>query len=260
MVVSEDKRRGITCKVVFWGPEQGGKTTNLRVIHRRTPAAKRGELTTISVSGGGEFELVTLDLGRVGSGSASEGSVGDRAKPSIPASIPARFELYTVPGRPDAASMRRLIIEKVDGIVFVADSAPERMQQNRESLAQLHDALRAQGRDPATVPTVFQWNKRERSRALPVQDLERELNPGRAPSRLACASLGEGVVETLRLLSRAVLRGLRDETLPLPLAPIAPAVTEPVPAAPPHPRTAKTIRVERRRDDSRRLLASSSSG
>lgn len=196
-------RRELRAKVVYWGPSGSGATTNLDVLRKRSPKARRGELTTIAtrpheVDAGAEsnpdqrlcsgaFEFMTLAVGRV------RGAV-------------VRLDLFTAPSCDRCEETRRLVLHGADAVVFVADSAGARADANKRSLAMLIEALRAAGRDPATFPIVFQWNKRELPGALPAAVLERTLNKVGGPMVHAAARLGEGVLETLRVAARAALR------------------------------------------------------
>lgn len=196
-------RRELRAKVVYWGPSGSGATTNLDVLRKRSPKARRGELTTIATRPheldvgaesspdqrlcSGAFEFMSLAVGRV------RGAV-------------VRLDLFTAPSCDRCEETRRLVLHGADAVVFVADSASARVDANKRSLAMLIEALRAAGRDPATFPVVFQWNKRELPGALPAAVLERTLNKVGGPMVHAAARLGEGVLETLRVAARAALR------------------------------------------------------
>lgn len=196
-------RRELRAKVVYWGPSGSGATTNLDVLRKRSPKARRGELTTIATRPhevdvgaesnpdqrlcSGAFEFMTLAVGRV------RGAV-------------VRLDLFTAPSCDRCEETRRLVLHGADAVVFVADSAGTRADANKRSLAMLIEALRAAGRDPANFPIVFQWNKRELPGALPAAVLERTLNKVGGPTVHAAARLGEGVLETLRVAARAALR------------------------------------------------------
>ncbi len=157
----------------------------------------------------------------------------------------AKLQLYTVPGQVFYNSTRKLVLKGVDGIVFVADSQTAMLDANRESIQNLAENLRELGLNLADIPMVFQWNKRDLKQILPVEVLERELNPGRLVSFSAIARSGEGVFETLRGISRLALAQIKRQHLgdaqqaPLPppevpawsraTPPIVPIVPEPAP-------------------------------
>lgn len=178
----------VHCKIVYYGPGLGGKTTNLEEVYRRMPTDRRGEF--VSLKSGDDrtlyFDLLPLDLGRV-------------------AGLRTRFHVYTVPGQPCYDATRRLVLRGADGLVFVADSHPERLFANRESLDNLRSNLARELRPLEELPIVFQYNKRDLPGAVPVARLAALLNAGRAPSFEAIASRGVGVLPTLRHIIGAVL-------------------------------------------------------
>ena len=112
------------CKIVYYGPGYGGKTTNLEYVHKRLTASSDVKLTMLATEGDRTlyFDLLPLDLGTI---------LGYRT----------RFHLYTVPGQPRYKISRQIILQGVDGIVFVADSRANRLFQNRESLIDLRNNL-----------------------------------------------------------------------------------------------------------------------
>ncbi|RMG11110.1 MAG: serine/threonine protein kinase, partial [Planctomycetota bacterium] len=187
-------KRTLTCKLVYFGPGLSGKTSNLEYVYGQLPPARRGELTSIATHGDRTifYDFLPLETGKVGG-------------------LTTRLQLYTVPGQPYYAATRKLVLVGVDGVVFVADSQRARLEENRASLAELEDALAEQGKSLASLPLVFQWNKRDLSELLSVEELERALNPAGAPSFESVASTGRGVLPTLRRLSRLVLRRARAE-------------------------------------------------
>lgn len=205
----------LTWKVVYWGPQGSGKTTNLQVLERRTPRGAHGERTTILALGSHEgctYDFMTLDLRRL-----------DCA--------PARLLVFTVPGCPTCAATRALVLQRTDAVVFVADSEPARFGANRQAAVDLIAALRTQGRDPATVPIVVQLNKREVSPCASPEALQVALRPlGPRTTVQAVAALGEGVLPTVRELTTQLLARSA--------APKGPSLP---PAAPPRPtRPART--------------------
>jgi hypothetical protein len=118
--------REITCKIVYYGPGRSGKTTNLRHLHGRLPADRAGQLVSLATEGDRTlfFDFLALDLGVV-------------------AGFATRFQLYTVPGQSYYAATRRLVLQGVDGVVFVADSRRRQLDENVESLCDLHEQLAA---------------------------------------------------------------------------------------------------------------------
>ncbi len=194
MVQINFANKEIQCKIVYYGPGMSGKTTNLEVVHKKAPKSSKGELTSIATEGDRTlfFDFMPLDLGNI-------------------AGIKTKFQLYTVPGQVYYNSTRKLVLQGVDGVVFVADSQAEKMEDNLESLENLKANLAEYGRDIDTIPIIFQWNKRDLPTALPVEELQAKLNTPNAPTFDAVASTGEGVFPTLKALASLVLESINRE-------------------------------------------------
>ena len=188
-------RKEIQFKVVYYGPGLAGKTTNLIYIHSHTSEQYRGNLVSLKTD---EERTLFFDFLPVSLGEVS----GYRA----------RFMLYTVPGQMIYQASRRVILQGVDGIVFVADSTPTRQDGNRASWRDLQRLLHSYGMDARALPLVYQWNKRDLAGAVPVEDLEAELNPWRRPSFEAMAREGRGVMDTLKTSLKGVLRAFQAES------------------------------------------------
>lgn len=190
----------VNCKIVYFGPQGGGKVTNLEVIHQKAPENRRGELTAIDTEGDRTlfFDFLPLNLGKV-------------------TGMTLRFQLYSVAAQVYYHATRRLVLAGADGIVFVADSAEDRLEENLKLLRQLAEELKElselsdeKGRT-ATIdkmPLVMQWDKRDQPNALPVQQLEETLNLYNAPSFEAVSSTGQGVFPTLKRISALILENL----------------------------------------------------
>ncbi|MFZ9897874.1 MAG: GTP-binding protein [Gemmatimonadaceae bacterium] len=186
--------REINCKVVYYGPALCGKTTNLEVIHRRVAPESRGTLVSLATETDRTlfFDFLPVDLGTV-------------------RGFTTRFHLYTVPGQVQYDASRRLILKGVDGIVFVADSSPDRLEANVESLRNLEENLRSYGYDPEAIPLVLQYNKRDLPDAVGTEMLDAALRAGwteHAPTHESVARDGTGVFETLRDVSTRVIASL----------------------------------------------------
>ena len=191
MVQINFAQKEIQCKIVYYGPGMSGKTTNLELIHQKAPDDHRGELTSIATTGERTlyFDYMPLDLGQI-------------------AGISTKFQLYTVPGQIYYKSTRRLVLQGVDGIIFVADSSAAKMRENKESLADLEDNLKEMGKTMKDVPIVIQYNKRDLEDAMPIDELEQELNPHGFPMMEATATLGDGIFPTLKHLAGIVLEAV----------------------------------------------------
>ena len=221
MVQINFAQKTVNVKVVFYGPGMSGKTTNLEIVHQRAPDTNRGELTSISTDGDRTlfFDYMPLDLGTV-------------------AGMRTCFQCYTVPGQVYYNSTRKLVLQGVDGVIFVADSSPAMMEQNLESLRNLEENLNEYGKSLATMAHVIQFNKRDLPDAMDLDELNQKLNPHGAPNFEAVANTGQGVFPTLKALAASVLKSIMQEagspsgsaSAPAPAAPAAGAPAAPIPA------------------------------
>lgn len=183
----------INCKIVYYGPGLGGKTTNLQYIYNTTQENQKGKM--ISLTGDTErtlfFDFLPLNIGEI-------------------RGFKTRFHLYTVPGQHFYDASRKLVLKGVDGIVFVADSQVEKMEENLASLKSLDLNLKEQGYDLHHIPFVFQYNKRDTPNPVPLKVLHDQLNPFGAQEIEATAVQGVGVFDTLKAISKQVLKSLRS--------------------------------------------------
>jgi signal recognition particle receptor subunit beta len=181
----------VNCKIVFYGPGMSGKTTNLEIVHQKAPEENKGDLTSISTDGDRTlfFDFMPLDLGNV-------------------AGMRTKFQLYTVPGQVYYNSTRKLVLQGVDGVIFVADSDPEKMPENIESYQNLIDNLTEYGKDIRELPHVIQYNKRDLPNAMSVEEMDRQMNKFGVPTFEAVAYTGEGVFPTLKTLAGMVLESI----------------------------------------------------
>ncbi len=184
--------REINCKIVYYGPGLGGKTTNLKYIYEITNPENKGKLISLATETERTlfFDFLPIDLGQI-------------------RGFRTRFHLYTVPGQVFYDASRKLILRGVDGIVFVADSQEERMDANLESIANLTENLKEQGMDLTKMPYALQLNKRDLTNIVPVDELKRELLVKGEPVFEAVATKGLGVLDTLKAVARQVLVELR---------------------------------------------------
>jgi mutual gliding-motility protein MglA len=185
--------REITCKIVYYGPGRSGKTSNLQYIYDRVPEARRGTMVSLATHNERTlfFDFLPLDLGTI-------------------SGFSTRIQLYTVPGQIYYKSTRKLVLQGADGVVFVADSQRRQLEENVESLRDLHEALAEQGVDARSFPLVMQYNKQDlpRDLVLDIAALDAALNFRGVPGFSAGALSGTGVFESLRGVAELVLRRL----------------------------------------------------
>jgi signal recognition particle receptor subunit beta len=185
--------REITCKIVYYGPGRSGKTTNLHYIYGQVPGDRKGQMVSLATQTDRTlfFDFLPIDLGSI-------------------SGFTTRFQLYTVPGQVYYQTTRKLVLQGADGVVFVADSQARQLDENIESMQDLHANLAEQGVDTRTMPLVIQYNKQDLPPEMitPVPELDEVLNFRNVPSFPADALHGPGVFETLRGISEQVLRKL----------------------------------------------------
>ena len=149
----------INCKIVYYGPGLGGKTTNIQYVYEKTASKNKGEMITLNTDNERTlfFDFLPLDLGEI-------------------RGFKTRLHLYTVPGQVFYEASRKLILRGVDGLVFVADSQIEKFDANIQSLQSLEENLKEQGYDIKKMPTVLQLNKRDLPNISPEEELLKTLN------------------------------------------------------------------------------------
>ncbi|MDX1996469.1 MAG: GTPase domain-containing protein [Thermoanaerobaculia bacterium] len=184
----------INCKIVYYGPGLGGKTTNLQYIYNKTAPEAKGKMISLATEADRTlfFDFLPLDLGTI-------------------RGFTTRFHLYTVPGQVFYDASRKLILKGVDGVVFVADSQRERMEANIESIRNLEANLKEHGFDLRTIPYALQFNKRDLANAMAVDEMYRTLNYKREPTFEAVAPVGVGVFDTLKSVAKQILIELRKK-------------------------------------------------
>ncbi len=178
----------IISKIVYYGPGLSGKTTNLQYVFKKVPSETRGELISLATDADRTlyFDFLPVNVGTI-------------------RGFATKFQLYTVPGQVYYNATRKLVLRGVDGLVFVADSQQDKMQENIESLQNLKDNLDEYGYDMSELPMVIQYNKRDLPNIADISELESKLNPRGLPYFEAVASSGDGVFKTLKTISKMVL-------------------------------------------------------
>jgi signal recognition particle receptor subunit beta len=184
----------INAKIVYYGPGLSGKTTNLEFIYSKLPRENKGKMVSMKTRTDRTlfFDFLPIDIGEING-------------------MKVRFLLYTVPGQVYYNATRKLVLKGVDALVFVADSAPDRMQENKESLQNLEDNLNDLGLTLKSIPWVIQYNKRDLPNRVDAEIMDTELNVDKVPSFEAVASKGGGVYETFAGIAKLVFRNMQEE-------------------------------------------------
>jgi signal recognition particle receptor subunit beta len=184
----------VNARIVYWGIEGSGKTTNLRGVFEKLRPDHRGDLTEVPTrfDPTTSYEILPIELGEI-------------------AGMRTRIQMIAVPGAQEQAPTRKQLLDRVDGVVLVVDSQTERIDENLASLEELRQALADYGRPLDQVPLVVQYNKRDLAGPYELEELHRKLDPGGAAVFEAVATGGTGVLQTLSTISKRVIRTLREQ-------------------------------------------------
>ncbi len=191
MVEINHREHFIRAKILYYGPAAGGKTTNLQALHRRALEDKRLDLVSVNTA---QDRTILFDL--------------------LPLTTPAfrtydlRFQIIAVPGQRLYAATRKMLLKNADTIVFVANSAADRREENLQSMKEMTKYLLEHGMDPSTLPIVFQYNKRDLPSTTAVEVMERGLNARRSESFPAVAIHEKGVLESFAAALRCTMTEL----------------------------------------------------
>ncbi len=182
----------IHCKIVYYGPSLGGKTTNIQWIYQQTADDQKNKLVALNtdVERTLFFDFLPLNVGEI-------------------RGFKTRFQLWSVPGQTIYDSQRYLIMTGLDGVVFVADSQIERMDENITSMRNLEKNLELQGYNIREIPLVIQYNKRDLPNVASISELRSALNRYNCPDFEACASEGKGVLDTFKTVSKSIINVLK---------------------------------------------------
>jgi signal recognition particle receptor subunit beta len=193
MVVLNYTGEEINAKIVYYGPGLSGKTTNLEQLYGQMPADSKGQMVSMKTRTDRTlfFDFFPLELGDI---------QGYRT----------RLLLYTVPGQVYYNATRKLVLKGADAVVFVADSAPDKLQENIESLRNLEDNLNEHGLSLDTIPWVIQYNKRDVPDRMEVAELHQHLNLMDVPAFEAIALSGFGVYDTFKSVAGMLYRRLKE--------------------------------------------------
>lgn len=172
--------RELTVKLVYYGPALSGKTTNLQAIHQLVSEEAKGRLMTLETRDDRTlfFDLLPLTF-------------------SSESGLKVRIKLFTVPGQVIHNATRRLVLQGADGIAFIADSQRTETKANQAAFLNMQKNLRDNGHDPAKIPLVIQFNKRDLPDIRTDAEIEALAERGREPVYKAIALRGSGVLETL---------------------------------------------------------------
>ncbi len=193
MVLINYSNKELSIKIVYYGAGLSGKTTNLYYIYKKTQKGFRGELVSLDTDTERTlfFDLLPMEVGKI-------------------MDLTTKIQLYTVPGQVHYDSTRKLVLKGVDGIVFVVDSQAPLLEANIESFKNMEENLAIYGRTIKDIPIVFQYNKRDLKNVLPLETLNKKLNPYGFKYFESIAVEGKGVFETLREITKLTLDSVKN--------------------------------------------------
>lgn len=182
----------IHCKIVYYGPSLGGKTTNIQWMYQSLAQDQKSKLMALNteIERTLLFDFLPLDIGEI-------------------RGFKTRFHVYSVPGQIVYDATRKLILQGIDGVIFVADSQADRLDENLQALDNLEKNLQQQGYNIKDIPLILQYNKRDLPNALPLTELRKHLNRFNAMEIEACAFEGKGVLESFKLMSKSIIQVLK---------------------------------------------------
>jgi signal transduction histidine kinase/signal recognition particle receptor subunit beta len=188
------KDKTLNAKIVYYGTALSGKTTSLKVVHSVVDPEGRVELVSLNTEGDRTlfFDFLPIPLGTL-------------------SGFQVKLQAFTVPGQVKYHLTRRFVLRGADAVIFVADSRAEAFEENVRSLASLQENLVANGLDPAAVPIVLQYNKRDAPDAAPIERLRAELNRGGAREFETTATTGAGVFDAFSELCAEMMERLARE-------------------------------------------------
>jgi signal recognition particle receptor subunit beta len=187
-------RRELNLKIVYYGPSLSGKTTNLEMIYQKVDPQRRSELVSLKTHEDRTlfFDFLQLELGKIGT-------------------LTPKIHLYTVPGQSYYESSRKIVLKGADGVVFVADSASSRIEDNLMSWRDMMKHLQAMQISALSLPLVIQFNKQDLPDALSPAVLRSVMRVNGHPTLSAVAIRGEGVFDTLRAITTAVMTAIQKQ-------------------------------------------------
>ena len=196
MALINQEAKELHCKIIYYGPALGGKTTNIKWVYKITHDSrpKTSDLMEFNLGVPERtcfFDFLPLDVGQI-------------------RGLDVRFHLYSVPGQVIYDASRRLLLKNLDGIIFIADSQIDRMDENIHSMKNMENNLHLSGYNIKKTPFVIQYNKRDLKNITPIAELRSALNKYNSPDFEAQAEKGFGVMKSLNTLSRLIISNLKS--------------------------------------------------
>jgi len=191
MIEYDQHNRKMVLKLVYYGPALSGKTTNILQLHDLISRDERGELMVLDTVGDRTmyFDLLPFFL-------------------VAPSGLKIKLKVYTVPGQVQHDSTRKAVLQRADGVAFIADSQLSQETINSESFDNLEKNLSIVGLDIENLPLVVQFNKRDLSDIIPEEEILQIWQATNIPIFMASALNGWGVLETFLNLAELTYQSL----------------------------------------------------
>ncbi len=192
MAVIKYASREVICKIVYYGPGRSGKTTSIKYVYSRIPRTRKTDMISLATKEDRTlfFDFVPIELGNF-------------------RGFKARLQVYTVPGQVVYDSTRRLVLRGADGVVFVADSQEERLEDNKWSWNNMIENLESNNIVINEIPIVLEYNKRDLEKITPIEELENQLNYDNCPYFLSIATHGRGIIPAFKTVGVLVLKKIK---------------------------------------------------
>jgi mutual gliding-motility protein MglA len=170
-------------KLVYYGPALSGKTTNLLRLHDMLSREGRGDLMVLDTKDDRTifFDLLPFFI-------------------IAPSGLKIKLKIYTVPGQVKHDATRKAVLQRADGIAFIADSQSRESSNNAMSFENLEKNLSYVGLDIGLIPLVIQFNKRDLPHVISEEDIQGIWKPTGIPIFMASALYGNEVLETYTAL------------------------------------------------------------
>jgi signal recognition particle receptor subunit beta len=193
MIEFNEKENRMILKLVYYGPALSGKTTNLLQLHELLAQEGRGDLMVLDTTDDRTiyFDLLPFFI-------------------IAPSGLKIKVKVYTVPGQIRHDATRKAVLQRADGVAFIADSQTGETGNNMASFESLENNLSLVGLDIDSIPMVVQFNKRDLPSIVPEEEIRRTWDPTGIPVIMATALRGSGVVETFGCLAGRLYDGINE--------------------------------------------------
>ncbi|MHA1910898.1 MAG: GTP-binding protein [Candidatus Kariarchaeaceae archaeon] len=179
----KDAKGRIHFKVVFFGPSLSGKTTAFRYLHEQVDGLVKGGITSIEDNSG---RTIYFDFS------------------PFSATSTVILDVYTVAGQKRHHNQRKMILNGVDGLLFIADSRPEMMLDNIESATELREFVGSAINNE--IPLVIALNKRDVDNPVNRDEMLKSLAfSSEIPYYETVATKGIGVKRAFQSLVREII-------------------------------------------------------